>query len=163
MPIDKSKYPPNWKEIALSIKAAAKWRCEECDRPCRKPGEEWIDFRDRLADTDGIDGYWFADTFDEIDSDESGTAFVDRPGRFVLTVAHLDHDTTNNHRSNLKALCPRCHLKHDAELHRRNASATRYRRREEQGQLSFLAPPLNSQDMERMQRESNSDLSRTYK
>jgi len=43
----------------------------------------------------------------------------------VLTTAHLDHDPTNNARSNLRAWCQRCHLAYDAEVHRRNAAATR--------------------------------------
>jgi len=47
----------------------------------------------------------------------------------VLTVAHLDHDPTNNgepgDRPNLRALCQRCHLWHDRLTHRQNAYATR--------------------------------------
>lgn len=31
----------------------------------------------------------------------------------VLTVAHLDHDATNNDFGNLRALCQRCHNTHD--------------------------------------------------
>lgn len=38
----------------------------------------------------------------------------------VLTVAHLDHDTTHNDEDNLAALCQRCHLGHDAGLHARH-------------------------------------------
>lgn len=40
------------------------------------------------------------------------------PIRIVLTIAHLDHDPTNNgtpgDRPNLKALCQQCHNRHDA-------------------------------------------------
>jgi 5-methylcytosine-specific restriction endonuclease McrA len=35
-----------------------------------------------------------------------------------LTTAHLDHDPTNNAETNLRALCQRCHLAHDAPHHR---------------------------------------------
>ena len=31
----------------------------------------------------------------------------------VLTIAHLDHDIKNNEYSNLKALCQKCHNRHD--------------------------------------------------
>ena len=31
----------------------------------------------------------------------------------ILTVAHLDQNPQNNHPSNLKALCQRCHFAHD--------------------------------------------------
>jgi hypothetical protein len=47
----------------------------------------------------------------------------------VLTVAHLDHDPTNNgepgNRPNLRALCQRCHLWHDRLTHQQNAYVTR--------------------------------------
>ena len=36
----------------------------------------------------------------------------------VLACAHLDHDPGNNASSNLKALCQRCHMIHDAAEHR---------------------------------------------
>ena len=33
--------------------------------------------------------------------------------RVILTVAHIDQDTTNNNSYNLLALCQRCHLRID--------------------------------------------------
>lgn len=39
--------------------------------------------------------------------------------KVVLTIAHLDHDTSHNDYSNLKALCQRCHLNYDKEHHKR--------------------------------------------
>src|SRR4030067_3001757 len=33
----------------------------------------------------------------------------------VLTIAHLDHDPTNNHDGNLRALCQQCHNQHDVK------------------------------------------------
>lgn len=143
MPMNRALYPHNWQEIALSVKSAAKWRCQNCDRPCRKPKEDWASFCNKLAGADGIDGYWYADTQDYVEDGSMIGTYVDRPQRFTLTVAHLDHNPANNDPSNLRALCSGCHLAYDAELHRKNATATRYRRREERGQLSFLAPPLN--------------------
>jgi len=53
----------------------------------------------------------------------------------VLTIAHLDHDVTNNADSNLKALCQRCHLTYDAAHHAHNARKTRETRR---GQMVLL-------------------------
>lgn len=55
--------------------------------------------------------------------------------RIVLTIAHLDHDTNNNHYDNLAALCQRCHLRYDLEHHQTNAKATRDRKR---GQADML-------------------------
>ena len=41
MPMDKARYPANWKDIALSVKEKAGWRCEQCGMQCRKPGESF--------------------------------------------------------------------------------------------------------------------------
>ena len=30
LPMDRSKYPVNWDEIALGVKEAAGWKCEKC-------------------------------------------------------------------------------------------------------------------------------------
>ena len=43
----------------------------------------------------------------------------------VLTIAHLNHDIQDNRHENLAALCPRCHLRHDAKYHAQNAAKTR--------------------------------------
>jgi hypothetical protein len=64
-----------------------------------------------------------------IDSDP----FLD-PIKVVLTVAHLDHDPTNNADGNLKALCQFCHLRYDRHEHAKNARATR-RARKAAGEL----------------------------
>jgi len=58
--------------------------------------------------------------------------------RVMLTVAHLDHDTTNNDPGNLRALCQRCHLTHDATLHAKHATHTRRTRQIQAGQLTFI-------------------------
>ena len=40
MPMDKSRYPANWKQIAMAVKEAAGWTCQACGKQCRKPGEK---------------------------------------------------------------------------------------------------------------------------
>jgi hypothetical protein len=52
----------------------------------------------------------------------------------VLTIAHMDHDVSNNADDNLAALCQRCHLTHDAQQHAANARQTRDRN---SGQLAL--------------------------
>ena len=54
--------------------------------------------------------------------------------RVVLTVAHLDHDKSNNRFSNLKALCQRCHLTLDAKQH---AQSRKYGSEWKKNQLSL--------------------------
>lgn len=39
MPMEKGRYPADWKQIALEVKEAAGWRCQQCGKQCRKPGE----------------------------------------------------------------------------------------------------------------------------
>lgn len=34
-----SRYPDNWKEMALAVKVEADWQCECCGEQCRRPGE----------------------------------------------------------------------------------------------------------------------------
>jgi hypothetical protein len=35
-------YPGDWLEIAYIVKAANNWRCMECQRQCRRPGELYL-------------------------------------------------------------------------------------------------------------------------
>lgn len=39
MPMDRKRYPANWKEIATAIKDKSDWTCEICGKQCRRPGE----------------------------------------------------------------------------------------------------------------------------
>jgi hypothetical protein len=54
--------------------------------------------------------------------------------RVVITVAHLDHNPAHCARENLRALCQRCHLTYDAELHALSAMTTKQRRLRAAGQ-----------------------------
>ena len=45
--------------------------------------------------------------------------------RVVLTIAHLDHDITNNNPENLRALCQKCHNTHDGPKRARNRARNR--------------------------------------
>lgn len=42
MPMDRSKYPENWNEIALRVKEDADWRCQECGKQCYRPGQKHL-------------------------------------------------------------------------------------------------------------------------
>jgi len=48
---------------------------------------------------------------------ENGKPHPKTGSKVVLTVAHIDHDKTNNRFNNLAALCQRCHLGHDLKQH----------------------------------------------
>ena len=47
MPIIRARYPKDWNAIAFQVKAEAQWCCEQCRRPCRRPGESVEDFLKR--------------------------------------------------------------------------------------------------------------------
>lgn len=57
--------------------------------------------------------------------------------KIVLTIAHLNHDPRDNRDENLAALCQRCHLAYDADIHRFHARETRERLLREAGQMEF--------------------------
>lgn len=110
MPVDWSKYPANWRDLVAAVAARAGGRCEcqgECGR-CR-PGERCPCLNHQPSPVTGR--------------------------KVTLTTAHLDHDTTHNDLTNLRHLCNGCHLRYDRNFHRRNATRTRIRRREEAGQM----------------------------
>ncbi len=132
MPMDMSRYPPDWKTISLAIRERANWVCEWCGVKNKAIGA-----RDR-------DGRWHDE--DDIHSMNSGAGF-DAFGdefptmiRIVLTVAHLGtvypdgtpgdkHDKMDCRPENLTALCQRCHLNYDRDEHAHNARQTRLRKK----------------------------------
>lgn len=64
-----------------------------------------------------------------------GIAFHGKVIQIVCTVAHVDHDVTHNHETNLRFWCQRCHNRHDAQHRQANASITRH---ENAGQPDLL-------------------------
>lgn len=119
MPIDKSKYPADWNEISRRIRfERAGNKCEWCGLP---NGEKVV--RDSMGR-----GYLY-DRYVVMSAAKRfvlfGSGIQPTPITVVLTVAHIDHDTTNNAEDNLAALCQRCHLTHDAKHHAKNAAQTR--------------------------------------
>jgi hypothetical protein len=133
MPMERARYPADWSTIALAIKTAAHWRCEECDRPCRRPGEDVEDFAARLLTDEPYP--WHDELYEYVADEESGEwAYVPlHPQRYTLTTAHLDQQPSNNDRSNLKALCPKCHLAHD----RPHRQSNRMAKQERNGQMTL--------------------------
>ena len=92
MPIDYAEYHPKWKLISKLIRHnRAKGKCEQC----------------------GAINWSYVNKYTRklcLEDEEDAI-------KIVLTVAHMDHDKTNNRFSNLKALCQKCHLNHDRGQH----------------------------------------------
>lgn len=49
MPMDRSRYPDDWDEIARRVKDEEGWRCEGCGKQCRRPGEPFDTHRRTLT------------------------------------------------------------------------------------------------------------------
>ena len=49
MPMDKTKYPSDWVQIAQVVKNQASWKCEQCGLQCRLPGEQFDTHRRTLT------------------------------------------------------------------------------------------------------------------
>ena len=131
MPWTRSLYPKDWETIALDVKERSGWKCEECGKPCRRPGQSWEDVEDKIRDTPWADDYW-----EEYHDDETGEwGDVSHPRRFTLTVSHTDHNPANCDRSNLRALCAPCHCRYD-QLPQSRAIKNRLKL-ERNGQLSL--------------------------
>ena len=39
MPMERERYPADWKRIATEKKESVGWKCEVCGKQCRKPGD----------------------------------------------------------------------------------------------------------------------------
>lgn len=140
MPIDYSQYPSNWKtEIRPAVLKRAGGSdedprinafCEECGK-CNwsivfyEPEDDSVNYHwfDGIYDVPG----WHVDFPESYSSSRALCDEINNSGSYeskrsvvVLTISHTDHDITNNDMSNLKALCQRCHLRHDAPYHAMN-------------------------------------------
>ena len=116
-PENREKYPKDWPAISLEVRRdRAGWRCE-CE------GECGLDHGSRCTA-------------------EHDCAHPDTGSTVVLTVAHLDHDPTNNgesgDRPNLKAMCQRCHNRYDAPMRREGIRRRAREQLEADGQLSLI-------------------------
>ncbi len=78
---NRDRYPDNWEEIALQVKEKAEWTCQRCGLECFPTNYLKHTIKDKSL-----------------------------KAKLTLTVHHSDYDPSNNHPSNLIALCSACHL-----------------------------------------------------
>lgn len=135
MPCDYKKYHPDWLTVIRpAILERAENKCEECKLENKSFG-----FRAQ----DGTFYHWWYieealeqyghDLFDDVLKHhiaKDGKA-KSKGTTIVLTIAHIDHDIKNNDYSNLKALCQRCHLLLDKDLHANNSKETRNKKKKQ--------------------------------
>jgi len=134
--MDRSKYPADWPKISARIRERAGNQCEQCGAP------------NRVLIARGVESdlgtYMLPEGEVRSDVDGSplgfarGSEYSFRFVKIVLTVAHVNHDTTDNTDDNLRAWCQMCHLRNDRELHTRHSKETRRQKRTVgQGSLKF--------------------------
>ena len=126
MPCDYSKYPKDWKAIRAEVLERAGHKCEECSVPnysigLRSADGTWYD----QNEIDGMNSDCGLALFGHLDNPHKET-------KIVLTISHTDHNINNNgeqgNRPNLRALCQRCHNRHDQPYRQSNAAQTRKRK-----------------------------------
>jgi 5-methylcytosine-specific restriction endonuclease McrA len=130
MPIDYSKYPKDWKtKIRPDILKRDENKCAFC-------GVEnyTIGVRDKHGNLTPLDAP--EKLLKEYNYNIIGGKV--KPIKIVLTIAHLDHDRTNNDYSNLAALCQKCHLDHDRKDNQRRRSVSRRLKQIKSGQTSLI-------------------------
>lgn len=126
MPIDYKSYHPKWSLISRLIRfSRAKNKCEWCGAPnysVRRLNKESAELEypcgTLYLDKGALEG--FGCHHDALIISNFFNGMDDGLGKWVivvLTVAHIDHDKTNNRFDNLAALCQRCHLGHDKHQH----------------------------------------------
>ena len=106
MPVDRTRYGPNWPKVSRTIRRIAGNRCEWCGVPNGVPLPSGRKGKVILTVA------------------HLGTPFPDgRPGD--------KHDKHDVRRENLAALCQRCHLLYDLDDHIAHARETRQRKKRE--------------------------------
>lgn len=108
-PENRGRYPADWKKIRAQILERAHHRCEQCGVPNHA-------YRNNVTG-EVTDDPWVTENWICVDEDSVA--------RIVLTIAHLNHQPEDCRPENLKALCQRCHLRLDGNLHAQHAAQTR--------------------------------------
>lgn len=103
----------------LKLKQDANWRCQSCDRSCRKPAELVSDFIDRIGDE-----YWAELSKDCEENELSSSTLL---GIFVLCVMSIQ--------CGYKVMCAACALK---SVRIRQHSSQKQKRLEIEGQLRLF-------------------------
>lgn len=130
MPCDYSKYPSNWKtEIRPAIMKRANNCCEFCGvkhySVGNRNGENFTPTAGNIKHDAAGNGELSYKEARELVTQNNELSDGNNLIVIVLTIAHLDHDVNNNDFTNLKALCQRCHNRHDIVFRKKNRKNNR--------------------------------------
>lgn len=133
-PENRARYPADWPQISMQIRARAGQCCEACGVSNHAWGWRGVAGAfHQVGKRALIEAGFGRPPFDLWITIEPGWTSLVRVIEIVLTVAHLDHTPENCDPANLRAWCQRCHniydAKHRAQTRRVNAT----------GQAEFFA------------------------
>jgi len=118
MPCDYKQYHPEWKTV---IRPDILKRDGNCCKFCGVENGRLIHRNGK-----GINDWVY---YPEGMESEAWLLDGIKSTKIILTIAHLDHDKTNNDYDNLAALCQKCHLGHDIKHHMANQKANRIKKK----------------------------------
>jgi hypothetical protein len=135
--MDYSQYHPDWKDIIRpSILRRDQYKCKVCG----------IKHKSRVYRNTNS-GY--------VECDEFMEEWARNNGRKVFTlylqIAHLNHDKSNNEPSNLQALCPIHHARHDKEHKKFQRLLFKAKISDNVGKTKRQVLPLRKQYIEQIQ------------
>ncbi|WP_428663434.1 hypothetical protein [Runella sp.] len=134
MPINYKFYPENWfTELRPAVLTRANNACE-CCKVKNYAVVRWDEDREAYYEYDDEETPDCFSVALKLRIHLKASHFYADWLVIVLTIAHLDHDIKNNDLANLKALCQRCHLKHDRFD---NARRKKFGKHYEVGQLKI--------------------------
>ena len=112
MPIDYSKYPPNWKQIRARILKRDENKCRFCG--LRNHANGYRNGTGKFVELP--EGH-----YGDVDAEE-GESNGWKSIKIVLTIAHLDHDAENWEVEDIRlaSLCQKCHNTYDAPFRKAN-------------------------------------------
>lgn len=121
-PERKHLYPANWKsEIVPMIRARSGDSCEACGVKNKAQIQRHINgYNWRYV---GSDEVWGIHGTPIVVREPIRENLWNKPVKVVLTVAHLNHDETDNRPENLEHLCQLHHNRHDAKHRAANRKA----------------------------------------
>lgn len=135
--MDYSQYHPDWKDIIRpSILRRDQYKCKVCG----------VKHKSRVYRNTNS-GY--------VECDEFMEEWARNNGRKVFTlylqIAHLNHDKSNNEPSNLQALCPIHHARHDKEHKKFQRLIFKAKISDNVGKTKRQVRPLRKQYIEQIQ------------
>jgi hypothetical protein len=164
MPMKKSDYPLDWKQISKAAIERAGNKCEMCYAPNKATVFRYGSGAEYPWSYKDMQGDGKPKPLNPLCSDivvgmeDAGLLYNFpqniKPTKIVLTVHHIDSNKYNNDPANLLACCQKCHLRLDKAKHIANSKATRQKRIDAIIIPSFALTPEQAEAFKEMEQEA---------